>query len=937
MVEKIDGTYISSSFRGNRRSSLIVSYYTKNGERRYKEYKIPEDFKPRLGWAFHGESEWKSLNGTPVYLQEFNSINEYYEAAPYGDIHNPNKLSPLHDIAIPTQLIAEVFPRSERSFTCPFIRVGVLDIEVDTMGGFAKPDNPFQPIVALTYYDVARDKKYVFSAPPDGQSDYVPHEPNVRYFNCSGPDGKLNEAFLIKSFIDVFSGEGGKDYPDVLTGWFSFGFDIPYFINRIKYLAKYGQIEEKIMYKLSPFRTIREKRVIADSGLRHQDVEGYTITGVAHLDYIELYRKFQPGGRESFTLDYISKYELGKEKVDYRDKYGDLATLYRQNFQLFVEYNIYDADLVKMLDDKLQLIQLGATISYMAGLGDFEQVLGTLRIWEAYLYNILNERKIATPTRETKRWTPYPGAFVKEPIKGLDEWVISFDVASEYPTCLISNNISPERKINENELPEALQALSDNVTVDGLVNGLVDTSILEEYPDYNLCVAWQEDQTVEAGGREYGQFYYRDGGTLGFIPEVVKDIFEQRKTTQKEMRTLEQQLDDEMTGGGHIDEYRYLEDEIAAKDQIQYALKILLNSLYGAYANKFFPYYDVALASSITLTSQFYIKSVEKAISEYLTLAFGPLETFTAEGVPVVHPYIKMIDTDSVYVRLGTVVTQRFPDGGSQEEIVRFLNRLSEQVLLPVIEKAFHDCAVKLNSSVNYMSMGREKICGGVIALAKKKYAYMVLDDEGKDYTKNPKIDQTGIQVVRSDSPQVIRDWLKESLRMAFLEDNDTLIDFIREKKKEFFTLPFEAVAFPKGVNTYDKYRDTKIITVPGLDGEMVKVLADKEHDELKGLPIQVRASMVYNQAVKKYGLENKYPFIAEGEKIKFAYMIEPNVLRSNVIGISTKFPHEWKDIIQVDYGLQWKKAFINPLKDILDTIGWTTERVVTIWDMINN
>lgn len=937
MVEKIDGTYVSSSFRGNRRTSLIVSYYNKTGERQYKEYKIPQDFKPRLGWAFHGESEWKSLNGTPVYLQEFESINDYYEAAPYGDIHNPSKLSPLHDIAIPTQLIAEAFPRNERPLTCPYLRVGVLDIEVDSMGGFAKPDNPFQPIVALTYYDVARDKKYVFSAPPEGQPDYIPHEPNVRYFNCAGPDGELNEAFLIKSFIDVFSGEGGRDYPDILTGWFSFGFDIPYLINRIKYLAKYGQIKESVLYNLSPFRTVREKKVIADSGLRHQDVDGYTITGVAHLDYIELYRKFQPGGRESFTLDYISKYELGKEKVDYRDKYGDLATLYRQNFQLFIEYNIYDADLVKMLDDKLQLIQLGATISYMAGLGDFEQVLGTLRIWEAYLYNILNERKIATPTRETKRWTSYPGAFVKEPIKGFDEWVISFDVASEYPTCLISNNISPERKITHEELPENLQMLAEDVTVDGLVNGLVDTSILSEYPDYNLCVAWQEDQTVEAGGREYGQFYYRDGGTLGFIPEVVKDIFEHRKSVQREMRALEQKLDDEVTGGAPIEEFGWLEDEIAAKHQIQYALKILLNSLYGAYANKFFPYYDVALASSITLTSQFYIKSVEREVSEYLTANFGALETTNAEGVPVVHPYIKMIDTDSVYVRLGSIVAQRFPDGGTREEIVQFLNKFAEQALEPVIAEAFRNCAKKLNSTIDYMSMKREKICGGVIALAKKKYAYMVLDDEGRSYVNEPKIDQTGIQVVRSDSPQVIRDWLKESLRMAFLEDNDTLIEFIREKKAEFFELPFEKVAFPKGVNTYDKYRDTKVMTAPGPDGQMIKVLVDKEHDELKGLPIQVRASMVYNQALTKYKLEGKYPLIAEGEKIKFAYMVEPNVLRSNVIGISTKFPHEWKDIIQVDYGLQWKKAFINPLKDILDTIGWTTERTATIWDMISD
>ena len=338
-----------------------------------------------------------------------------------------------------------------------------------------------------------------------------------------------------------------------------------------------------------------------------------------------------------------------------------------------------------------------------------------------------------------------------------------------------------------------------------------------------------------------------------------------------------------------------LKNEIARCHNIQWAKKIALNSAYGAIGNQYFRYYDVRQAMAITLAGQFIIRFIEQKVNEYLNKI---LQTEKKD-------YIVASDTDSIYLTLDTLVEQVCKDK-SKEQILRFINKVVEGRIEPFLEKCFEQLSDYTNAFKNCMVMKREVVADKGIWTAKKRYMLNVLDEEGITFDE-PKLKIMGIEAVKSSTPEICRTRIKQTINIIMNKDENILHQFVKDFKEEFFKLPAEAVSFPRSCNNMKKYYSSSSVFI-------------------KGTPIHVKGALIYNQQIKEFGLQNKYPLIQEGDKIKFVKLIEANPFNFDLISYVTKLPREFKLKEYVDYELQFEKTFIDPIRFILQPIGWTPE-----------
>ena len=330
--------------------------------------------------------------------------------------------------------------------------------------------------------------------------------------------------------------------------------------------------------------------------------------------------------------------------------------------------------------------------------------------------------------------------------------------------------------------------------------------------------------------------------------------------------------------------------------------KICLNSLYGAIGNQYFRHYKVDNAEAITLTGQVAIRWIERKLNEFVNKTLG------TEGVD----YVIASDTDSIYLHLGPLVSTAFPDGHSDSErIVDVLNTFSENKIVPFIDESYKELSDYLQCYEETLVMKRECIAERGIWTAKKRYILNVWDNEGVRY-EEPKLKMMGIEAVKSSTPAPCRTYIKDCLNLIMTGTEQEVIDFIEEKRKEHASLPVEEVAFPRTANNISKFVETV-----GL--------------YRKSTPMHIRASILYNFWLKEKKVENKYNAIGNGEKIKYAHLMIPNPLGENVMAFISDFPKEFGLNSYIDYDTMFTKGFIDPLKVILDTIGWKTEKVNTL------
>ena len=798
-----------------------------------------EEFNPTLYVSTNkSNTEWTTVRGDnvdPIYpgdIRDCKDFIEKYKGVSGITIYGNNYWN--------YQYISEQFP-DEVDYDLSLIKIAFLDIETESEKGFASPESPTERINAITIR--IGDQKWVF-----GIHEFHIEEENVNCIVCD------NEEDLIEQFLTVWEQES----PDVLTGWNVEIFDVPYLVTRIT--AVCGEKQAK---RLSPWKIIKPK----EAKRWGKETTIYNLCGIAVLDYYVLYRKYTYVTQERYTLDHIAHTELGKKKVEYTE-YTSLKDFYNRNFQKFMEYNIHDVDLVKELDEKLNLLDLHISVAYTAKI-NYDDAYSQVRTWDSIIYNYLQHKKMVIPMRkESHKSEKYDGAYVKEPILGFHEWVISFDLASLYPHLIMGGNISPDTIVDDN-------SMVPKFSVDDLLHKTVDTSFLVDL-NYSMSAN--------------GQLFVRE--RHGFLPELMEKFYENRKTAKKKSLDYKKKLE-----SCSESEKKELKNLVAKYNTQQMAFKIALNSAYGALGNEHFRFYDIRQAEAITKSGQLAIRWMENALNKHMN------KLLRTENVD----YIIASDTDSLYINANNIVSMAFKDHSDKTKIVDFVDKFCNEVLQPIINKKYAELADYMNSYQQKMEMKREVIAPRGIWTAKKRYCLDVYDSEGVRYAE-PELKIMGIEVQRSSTPKVCRDKLKQAIKIMLTKTEDDLIEHIEGFKKEFYTLSAEEVAFPRGVKNMKKYSDKQTIYT-------------------KGTPIAVKGSLMYNKLLKDMAIDTKYHFIGEGDKIKFLYLKKINPLRVNVISFASKLPKEFDIEQYIDYDMQFQKTFLDPLESIAEIIKWKFEK----------
>ena len=795
-----------------------------------KEYKEKLDFGPTLFTLTSEDTGWKTLDNRNLKPTEFTNIFAARKFRKEMPENNPvYGLERYH-----YQYIGQNYP-GQIEWSKDLIKIFTLDIETTCEGGFPDVNNPVEEIICLTVKNQSNKQILTW-----GVGEFKTDRTDITYVQCA------NEKQLLFEFLKFWI----KNHPDVITGWNTKFFDLPYLMNRIKMVA-----DEETANRMSPWKIANEREIYVQG--RRQIY--YELYGTVMLDYLDLYKWFIPTRQESYKLDHIGEVELGQNKND--NPYDTFKEFYEKDFQKFIDYNIQDVEIVDALEDKLGLIELALTVAYESKV-NYDDIFSQVRVWDTLIANHLHEKKIAIPPREEHtKDVKYEGAYVKEPILGGHDWIVSFDINSLYPHIIIQYNVSPEKLIGNSPV---------RVNVNDMIDNKIDLNFLK---DKNACIT------------PNGAMFKAD--SQGFLPEMMEKMYNERVIFKKRMLKAKEQYQRTKNPD--------LVKEIARCHNIQWARKIALNSAYGAVGNQYFRYYDVRQAAGITTAGQFIIRFVEKNMNEYLN------KILNTEN----QDYIVASDTDSIYVNLGPLVKQTC-DGKSNDEIADFLGKVCDKKLEPFLEKVFDSLSNYSNAFRNAMVMKREVIANKGIWVAKKRYMLNVLDEEGIRLA-NPKLKLMGIEAVKSSTPQVCRGKIKEAITVIMSKKETDLHKLIADFRKDFLTMKAEDIAFPRSCNNLKKYRDSANIFI-------------------KGTPIHVKGALIYNHKIEEMNLQNKYPLIQEGDKIKFIKLKQANPFKFDVISYISTLPKEFKLQPYIDYDVMFDKTFLDPMKFILDAVGWKSE-----------
>ena len=818
---------------------MVGDHFLVRGYENGQSFMTREKFYPTLFVPSKKKTKYKTLNGEYVETVQPGSVRDCREFIKKYDGVEGFKIYG-NDRYI-YQYISDNYPEDQIKFDISKIKLVTIDIEVASENGFPDVESAAEEMLLITIQDYNTKNIITWGVGP-----FLNKQKNVEYRQFSSEHSMLND------FIHYWM----NNTPEIVTGWNNQLYDMPYIARRLERI-----LGEKLMKRLSPWGLVTEVEVY----IMGRKQISYDIGGITQLDYLDLYKKFTYTNQESYRLDHIANVELGQKKLDHSE-FDTFKDFYSKGWQKFVEYNIIDVELVDRLEDKMKLIELALTMAYDAKV-NYSDVFYQVRMWDTIIYNYLKNRNIVIPPKErSDKDAKYAGAYVKEPIPGKYDWVVSFDLNSLYPHLIMQYNISPETLLEERH-PSA--------TVDKILNQDV---TFEMYKDYAVCAN--------------GAMYRKD--VRGFLPELMDKMYDERVIFKKRMLKAKQEYEKTPTIA--------LQKEIARCNNVQMAKKIALNSAYGAIGNQYFRYYKLANAEAITLSGQVSIRWIENCMNKYLNKLLQTEET----------DYVIASDTDSIYLNLGPLV-DKFLSNKSDDKtaVVALLDKICQEKLEPFIESSYQDLASYVNAYDQKMQMKRENIAERGIWTAKKRYILNVWNSEGVQYSE-PKLKMMGIEAVKSSTPAPCRQMIKDGLKLMMNATEEDVIDFIDKCRFDFKKLKPEEIAFPRSVSDVVKYRSHSDIYV-------------------KGTPIHCRGALLFNHYIKENKLTNKYSLINNGEKIKFLYLKKPNIIQENVISFIQDFPTELGLDKYIDYDLQFEKSFVEPLKSILDAIGWNVEKTVNL------
>jgi DNA polymerase elongation subunit (family B) len=713
------------------------------------------------------------------------------------------------------------------------------DIEVSMANGIPNTQNPNNEITSIAVYDPTIQKYSVFVL--DVQQLYTDR-------NTAAADIMFchSEQDLLHKFITVYE----QIRPTILTGWNSNGFDVPYLYNRLKQVCGNG-----IANRLSPIGKVKYS----------ERLERYRIAGVSCLDYLDLYKKFTYTQLQNYRLDTVARTELGRGKVEYD---GSLDQLFRDDLNKFIEYNLEDVRLIVDLDKKLNLIELVRGICHI-GHVPYEDYNMSSRFLEGTIVTYLHRKGIVVTDKPDggrdkmeSDDDSFVGAFVKDPIPGLYDWIYSLDLQSLYPSIIMSLNISPETKVGFVRNWNMEQHFRKEILA-YVVEEKGTTASMEM--DYNTFIEFikENNLTISSNGVLYSN------QKRGIIPEILETWFAQRVEYKNLMKKYVNEGD---------------KDKASYYDRRQHIQKIFLNSLYGVLGLPVFRFYDVDNAAAVTITGQDVIKSTAKVVNKHYEKLLG------VEG-----DHVTYIDTDSIYAS----ATPIMPNNCDSKQFTIDKAREMEATL-----NRFYDTFAKraFNCDNHKLFIKGESVASTGFWVSKKRYAL----DKVYDLETNQDVNKMvvkGLDVVRSSFPKVFREFMTQLLKDILKKVSKDIIDNrVLELKQSLETVNYLEVARNTSANNISEY-----------DSEPTNALNKFK----KGTPAHIKAAIVYNRLLKYYGIHTQYEKISDGEKIKYVYL-KNNPLQIDAVAV--KGYHDPKEIIElVDKFMDTDALFDNELKNKLE------------------
>jgi DNA polymerase elongation subunit (family B) len=694
------------------------------------------EYHPTFYVSSNVKTEYKTLDGKyvkPIQPGTIKESRQYIDQ--YKDVEGFSIYG--NETAI-YQYISDNYPEETIDYDISKISIWAIDIEVSSENGFPDPKTCDEEILLITIQDYASKKIYTWGTKPFGKK-----LENHKYFYCK------DETALIYSFLEYWQ----NNTPEIVTGWNCLYYDFPYIIGRM-----YRVIGEKETKRLSPYNWISDKQVEVRIGEK-QTV--YDIFGVSIVDMFDLYKKYSFKKPENYRLDTIAFNELGRNKLDH-SQYETFKEFYDSDWDTFVEYNVIDTELVNKLEDKLHLVELAIMLAYDAKT-NFDDVFYQVRMWDTIIYNYLRCKNIVIPLkREAKEKSDkFVGAFVKEPIPGSYDYVVSMDLTSLYPHIMMLLNVGPDTLVGEK---------FSGISIDSI---LQKKNKLPEGFEYAVA--------------PNGSMYRKDH--IGFLPELLEKMFQKRKHYKDKMKELKKEF--EKTHD------KKLKKSISMYSVKEQSIKVCLNSCYGATGNPYFRFYDLRNAEAVTYTGQLAIRWIEKKFNEYFN------KILKTEDVD----YVVYCDTDSAFLNMKPLVDMIYKNKNpSKLEIVEFLDQIFATKIQDYVDKSYRELADSLNAYAHKLHMKREKITDRAVFMAKKRYIANVWDNEGVRYSE-PELAMTGVEAIRSSTPAFCRDKIKKAIWLIMNSTEEKTIEFVEQTKKEFFKLTPEEVSFPKSVNELSKFK----------------------------------------------------------------------------------------------------------------------------------
>jgi DNA polymerase elongation subunit (family B) len=841
-------SYIDALFDRERDRIHIVG--RRNGERYYEEY--PANF---IFYYDDPRGKFQSIYGTPV--SRFSTRNNKEFRREIRSHTGKN----LYESDI--NPVFRCLEENYKGVDAPELHTAFFDIEVDfdKDRGFSPVDDPFNPITAISVYLDWLDQLVTLAVPPrhlswDTAQELVSEFENTMLFD--------NEADMIKTFLDLI------EDADVLSGWNSEGYDIPYTVNRcIRVLSKDDTRKFCLWGQLPKQRTFERFGAEAQT---------YDLIGRVHMDYMQLYRKYTYEERHSYSLDAIGEYELNERKTQFE---GTLDQLYNQHFKKFIEYNRQDTLLLHKLDRKLQFLSLACELAH-ANTVLLQTTMGAVAVTEQAIINEAHERGLVVPNRKqrlTDDDTQAAGAYVAVPKKGVHEWVGSVDINSLYPSAIRAMNMGPETVVGQlrpimtdHYIKEKIaKGASFAAAWEGLFGSLEYTAVMEQQRGTEITIDWQDGTDSIHSAAEIWEIIFNSNhpwiisanGTIltyekkGIIPGLLERWYHERQELQAKKKTAKDVK------------------EIAFWDKRQLVKKINLNSLYGAILNPGCRFFDKRIGQSTTLTGRAIAKHMDAYINECVT------GEYDHTGKAIIYG-----DTDSCYFSAWSVLKKEVDEGRmewSKETAIALYDSIADQVnesFPGFMEQAFH-CPRDMGSIIKG---GRELVADRSLFITKKRYAVNIIDLEGKRLDVDGKIGKTkamGLDLKRSDTPKVIQDFLLEILnKLLSGSGKDEIVERIREFKYGFAERPGWEKGSPKRVNNLTKY------------------MKEEERLGKANMPGHVRAALNWNNLRRMHG-DNYSMQIVDGMKT-IVCKLKENPLGYTSIGYPTDelhLPQWFKDL----------------------------------------